>query len=40
MIEKICVFIIAMCFFISGFVIGWKLGEAFGNRKETEDANN
>lgn len=40
MIEKLCIFIIAMCFFISGFTIGWKMGEKFGRRKETEDATN
>ena len=37
MSYKLCIFIIAMCFFVSGFVIGWKLGKAFGKRKETED---
>lgn len=34
MIDKISVLIIAMCFFVSGFVIGWKLGEAFGKRSK------
>lgn len=36
MIDKFCVFFIAMCFFVAGIFIGWKLGEAFGERSEDE----
>jgi hypothetical protein len=35
--EKLCVFIIATCFFIAGFILGKKFGEAWGKIEESED---
>ena len=37
MSDNLGVFFIAICFFISGFAFGWKLGESWGKMEGDEN---